>query len=167
MFPVHLSFALPWARQGPWPAPGNRKAPQKQKGGRGVRVGGGKDQRFGRQSSSSTVLKIDTGIKKVGSLCLPEETVPAGPLFAGEEEISRFSTGAPAPARAVPQVGAVPRLRAGHGGPRTAGAPLGSQGISPREDGRLGRPASLCRLGCRERPEPPAGRSRSWDGLWG
>lgn len=167
MFPVHLSFALHWARQGPWPAPGNRRAPKNQKRGRGARVGAEKDQRFGRKSSSSTVLKIDSGIKKIGSLCLPEEVVLAGPLFAGEEKISRFSMEAPPPAPAIRQgQGTASAEVWARRSLQSRGTVLGSQGISPWEDGGLGQ-AFLCRLGCRERPEPPGGRSRSWDGLWG
>lgn len=39
-FPVHLSFALPWARQGSWPAQGTRKALHKQKWGKKKGDGG-------------------------------------------------------------------------------------------------------------------------------
>lgn len=92
-------------------------------------MGGRRDQRFGRQSSSSTVLKIDASVKKIGSLCLPEETALAGALFAGEEEISRFSRGAAVTAPAVHR--ALPAPSSGHDGPCPAGAASSAARASP------------------------------------
>lgn len=153
MFTVHLSFALPWVRQGPLPAPGNRKAPQKQKRSGGE--GGGEEIRdLGDKALHPQSSKQTPAITKIGSLCLPEGTVLAGPLFAGEEEISRFSRGAPAAAPAAWQgQGTASAELWARWALHSRGTALGSQGISQREDGTVGQ-AFLCRRGCRERPEP-------------
>lgn len=157
-FQLICPLPFPGQVQGPWPEPGNRKAPQNQNGSQGVRVGEGKDRRFGRQSSSSTVLKIDTGILKIGSLCLPEEMVLAGPLFAGEQEISRFSLGAAAPARAVrrgqgPASGELRARRSLHG----RDTALGSQGISHGRMAGCHRPSSAALAAERDQSPREAG----------
>lgn len=102
-----------------------------------------------------------TGIKNPGSLCLPEETALAGPLFAGEEEISRFSRGAPVPA---------PAVRQGQG---TASAGLGhAPGHRARQPGHL-RGGWRGGTGLPLPPRlprdtgAPGGRSRSWMGRGG
>lgn len=129
-------------------------------------MGGRRDQRFGKQSSSSTVLKIDASVKKIGSLCLPEETALAGALFAGEEEISRFSRGAAVTAPAVHR--ALPAPSSGHDGPCPAGAASSAARASPsRRTAGWDGPSSAASAAERDQSRREAGGGRSWDGLWG
>lgn len=157
MFPVHLSFALPWARQAPWPVPGNRKSPQKQKWGRGGRLARGKEI----WETKLFIHSPSTGIKKTRFSRLPEGTVLAGPMFAGEM-ISRFSRRAPVP---------TPAVRQGQGTASAevwaqTGTPCSAARASPTGGWRGGTGLPLPPWLPRD-ARAPGGRSRSWDGLWG
>lgn len=86
-------WALPFAGQGrALPAQGTRRALHKQRGNK--KEGRGRDERFGRKSFSSTVLKTDTNFKtNINSLSLPEEAALDPCLQGREKEVSRFPKG--------------------------------------------------------------------------